>query len=353
MSLEKLLQLVTPPSNEAEAVKHAEQLSRFSLLEEERKGNWIMLYGSTFNRGSAMLHSVLVPSAELKKADPEDLTHWSGNPYDSWGCGLVSGGGEPPRVELSPPLLNVGSKAVKNYRQLVFGRSFNGRTEDRRYFEIAPELTQAHGLHWTPERHAWCRFDGNGDIEDVIVWTEEEGRGGYGTAVCIAVKREVMEMHMAATRTVLLQMFDSTVMPKDFDGWDSNKRRTERDEEQDLYYHSGVGGSSSFFRGVQIIRPKRNSKQYGAYLYAQERQPRRYESFITHDFKNKQIAMVSCSPDAMASYFQKDSPLPFQTSPVFFSTQLFWTNTRLTRRSTRSNIGRLTVAIPGTCSPTT
>ena len=97
-------------------------------------------------------------------------------------------------------------------KQLVFGWSFDGRTEDKRYFEIAQFLAHGHGLHWTPERRAWCKFDDDGDIEDVIVWSEEEGRGGYGTAVCIEVKRDVMEMQMSATSTVLVQMFDSTVV---------------------------------------------------------------------------------------------------------------------------------------------
>lgn len=179
MSLDALLKLVAPPSNAEEENTRAQQRTLFDLLEGQRTGAWLMLYGSAFHRGSVMLHSVLVPASDLEVADAEQLTHWCGNPYDSWGCGLVLGGGEPARVEFSQPLSHIGSKALARGQQLVFGRSFDGRGEDNRYFEIAQFLTHAHGLHWTPERHAWSRFDDRGDIEDIIVWTEEKGRGGY------------------------------------------------------------------------------------------------------------------------------------------------------------------------------
>jgi hypothetical protein len=320
MSLEKLLKLVALPRDPDDAATRAQQSSLLDLLDEERKGDWLMLYGSSFDKGgSVMLHSVLVPADDLSDIDGEELTHWSGNPYDSWGCGLVWGGGEPPRVEFTEPPSRLGSQNLLRAQQLVFGRSFNGRGEDKRYFEISHFLTHAHGLHWTPERRAWCRFDDNGDIEDVIVWAEEEGRGGYGTAVCIAIKREVLEMQMSATRTVLVQMFDSTAIPSGFSGWGSGAEQSLEDAERGLYYRYRIEVPNSYFRGVQIIKAKRTAQEYGAYLEALEKRPKQYESFITHDWKNERIATVSCAPDALSSYFEKDSPLPFQTSPVFFN----------------------------------
>jgi len=319
MSLKALLEIVKRPGNSEEANARAEQRTLLHLLEEERTGPWLTLYGSSFDKSSVMLHSILVPADDLNGIKGDDLTHWSGNPYDSWGCGLVWGGGEPPRVEFHDPRRDLGLMASAREQQLVFGRSFDGRTEDKRYFEIAQFLTHAHGLHWTPERRAWCRFDDNGDIEDVITWTEEKGRGGHGTAVSIAIKREVLEMQMSATGTVLVQMFDSTVVPSGFHGWNTFDQRAIADVEVGLYYRCHVEGPCSYFRGVQIIKPRHTAQEYGAYLYARERQPKQYESFIALDWKNKRIALVSCAPDAIASYFAKDSPLPFETSPVFFN----------------------------------
>ena len=70
---------------------------------------------------------------------------------------------------------------------------------------------------------------------------------------------------------------------------------------------------------MQVIRPRLSSEGFGKYLYEKDRQPKQYVSFITHDWKNQRTAEVSCAPDAMASYFDEGSPLPFQISPVFFN----------------------------------
>src|SRR5262245_22034913 len=159
MSLEAILALVAPQANAKDALAHAKQDSLLDLLEAQRNGKWVMLYGSSFHRGSFFLHSILVPASDVPKMESdEELTHWSGNPYSSWGCGLVWGGGEPPRVEFSEPQ-GLGVDSLKNGKQLLFGRSFEGRGEDKHYYEIAQFLVHAHGLHWTPERRAWSRFD--------------------------------------------------------------------------------------------------------------------------------------------------------------------------------------------------
>lgn len=297
MSIERLLKIVSPVTKDEEAVRvWSEQISLFDLLEEQRTGPWIMLYGSSFNTGSLLLHSILVPLQDLQNVESDDLTSWEGNPYSSWTCGLVWGGGMPARVEFDKPLSRIGSKTLKNGRQLVFGRSFEGRREDKRYFEVAQFMTHAHDLHWIPERHAWCRFDEHGDVEDLIKWTEEEGRGGYGRAVCIAIRREVIEMQMSAAGTALIQMFDSTCVPEGFHGWARGEENSIKDEQRGLYYRSHAeGDNGSYFRGVQIIRPQRTAEQLGAYLQERENQPKRYESFITQDWKNKRVTIVSAT----------------------------------------------------------
>ena len=322
MNVKTLLAMVSPPKNDEEALARAQQNALLELLEYQRSGPWVILYGSAFHRGSVFFHSILIPAPAVQKMHrAKDLTHWSGNPYDSsWSCGLVWGGGEPPRVEVSSPRSNFGVKAFSGAQQLVFGRSFDGRTEDRRYFEIAQFFAHAHGLHWTPERSSWSRFDDNGDIEDLIVLTREEGRGGYGAAACIVLRRDILEMQMSASSTVLAQMFDSTLVPENFQHWaEKRAEQAKNDKDLGLYYRAHVQGPASYFRGVQIIKPQRTAQEYGAYLEKLQSRPKQYESFITMDWKNKRIALVGCGPDSIASYFQKDSPLPFETSPVFFN----------------------------------
>ena len=255
---------------------------------------------------------------DLDRVKPEDMTRWD-SPYESWSCGLVYGGGQPPRVEYSEPLSRSLPEAFRSGQQLVFGRSFSGRTENKEYYEIAQFLTHAHGLHWTPERRAWCRFDENGDLEEVINWRERAGRSGYGAATCIAIDRDVMEMQMSATGTALVQMFDVACVRENFSGWNEREESAVQGDGLHLYFRAHrEGANGGWIRGVQVISPKLNSEGYGKYLYAKDRGPKQYASFITHDWKNNRISEISCAPDAMASYFQPDSNLPFQISPVFF-----------------------------------
>lgn len=319
MCLDTLLQIVSPVREGEEGFQEwSEQSSFFGLLSEQLQGRSLVLYGSSFNHGSLLIKSILVPMAELDKVNPEDMTRWD-SPYESWLCGLVYGGGQPPRVEYSEPLSRSFPDAFRSGQQLVFGRSFVGRTEDKEYYEIAHFLTHAHDLHWTPERSAWCRLDGNGDVEDVINWSKTAGRSGYEVATCIAIEREVMEMQMSATGTALVQMFDVACIRQNFSGWNERKESAVQGDGLHLHFHAHrEGANGGWIRGVQIIRPRFSSEGYGKYLYNKHREPQQYASFITHDWKNNRITEVSCAPDAMASYFQPDSSLPFQISPVFF-----------------------------------
>jgi hypothetical protein len=203
-----LLQIVTPVREGEEGFQQwSEHSSFFGLLSEQLQGPSLVLYGSSFNHGSLLIKSILVPMEDLDKVKPEDMTRWD-SPYESWSCGLVYGGGQPPRLEYSEPLSRSFPDAFRSGQQLVFGRSFSGRTENKEYYEIAHFLTHAHDLHWTLERSAWCRLDENGNVGDVISWSERDGRSGYGAATCIAIDREVMEMQMSATGTALVQMFE-------------------------------------------------------------------------------------------------------------------------------------------------
>jgi hypothetical protein len=223
MCLEKLLKVVAPVAKDEDGYQEwLEQSSFFNLLAEQREGASTILYGTGFNHSSLLIQSLLIPMEDLDKAEPEDMMTWD-SPHDSWSCGLVYGGGQPPRVEYTEPLARNFPKEFRGGQRLVFGRSFPGRIEDKHYYEIAHFLTHAHDLHWTPERRAWCRFDENGDVVEVIRWAAEAGRAGYGAATCITIDREVLEMQMSASGTALVQMFDVTTVGKGFFGWNDRE----------------------------------------------------------------------------------------------------------------------------------
>jgi hypothetical protein len=89
-----------------------------------------------------------------------------------------------------------------------------------------------------------------------------------------------------------------------------------------LAYKFRIAGDASYFRGVQFIRPMWNAFEFGELEYKKAYGPKEYESFLIQDFKNSRIVECSCAPSAMASYFDRNSSLPFQTSPVFLKPEV-------------------------------
>lgn len=319
VSAKALLEIVVPPLAAAKRASWVEQHGLLSWLQNERMAKQVTLYGSAYERGSVFVHALLVPASKIDFGNEQAFISWSGNPFDHPSCGLVYGGGRPPRIELTPPSMS-HEEFYPDAKRVIYGRSFEARNANQIYYELSHELSLAHGLHWLEERDAWCRLDDAGDVVDVAR-IERVGRstGGRGSAVAITIDREVLELHMAATNTCLVQMFDSTCTASDFDGWKTWNDNVFKDLSNGLILkYRAESPTGSFFRGSQVIRPQLSAEELGAALFAAGRAPKKYGTFITQDFKNRRLAEVSCAPDALASYFDKGSPLPFQTSPVFF-----------------------------------
>ena len=286
----------------------------------------VTLYGSATGRcgSSLFVHAILVPEDDIRTAGEQALVSWSGNPFDHYHCGLVYGGGQPPRVELSSPGASF-EECFPTAQRLMYGRSFEARHGHTTYYELSQELTLAHELHWLDERYAWCRLNDNGDVVD-LARVERIGTDRLEpyTGVSVTIDRKLLELHMAATRTCLVQMFDSTCVTSDFSGWTSglgDKVFSNNASGLAFKYRVDVP-SGSFFRGSHVLRPPLNANELGAELYSADRAPKQYTTFITHDFKNRRLLEVSCDPMALASYFDKGSTLPFQTSPVFFKPEV-------------------------------
>lgn len=326
MSVQSLLKIVAHPSDPPDLAPWLEQHELKRWLDYERGADVVTLYGSaTGHQGSSVfVQAILVPEGDLEAADERTLISWSGSPFDHYYCGLVYGGGKPPRVELSPPGASFEDCFPRAHR-LIYGRSFEARHGHRTYYELSQELTLAHGLHWLDERDAWCRLNDDGDVVD-LARVERLGEDLLepDTGVSVTIDRKLLELHMAATHTCLVQMFDSTCVTPEFNGWTSGMSdEVFRNDANGLAFKYRLDlGSGSFFRGSQVMRPPLNAKELGAELYSADRAPKEYTTFITHDFKNRCLLEVSCDPAALASYFDKGSPMPFQTSPVFFKPEV-------------------------------
>jgi hypothetical protein len=137
-------------------------------------------------------------------------------------------------------------------------------------------------------------------------------------AVLVTIDAHQLHRYMAVTDTALLMKFDFTrYRSGSFAGW-HNPTRSDY-AEGNLFYHSGVDSGCSFVNGVLIVRPLMTKDT----LIARNQQEwtdggKQYATFKAHDWKNDRLAEISCAPTALASYFEKDSPLPFQVTPAFF-----------------------------------
>lgn len=314
MSADLLLRVIAPPGGgTAERQAWVEQQALRTYLEQERTAQRVTLYGSAHaTHGSLFVHSVLLPRRSIERSAAIKWLSWEGNPFDMPSCGLVFGGGQAPRVEYDEALDSVRHPILRGARRLVFGRSFEAVHQGQSYYELAHEIAHAHGLHWVDERSAWCRLDEHGDVVSLA------GVGRAGDAIAVVLDRQLLDLHMAATDTCLFQMFDSTVFPNSFAALGNGASRNFVHERLLAVRYRVDGQAGSYFRGAQVIRPPLDAEQLGARLYRADATPKQYASFITHDFKNGRIDRVSCDPKCLASYFEPESTLPFQTSPVFF-----------------------------------
>lgn len=325
MPTNRLLKIVKPVGmGAAERRDWVEQQHLRHFLEHERSSATTTLYGTAYDRGgSVFVHSLLLPVKDINFTETGSFTSWEGNPFDSPSCGLVYGGGEGARVEYNEPWTYSRQPFFRRARRLIFGRSFEGSHDGHHYYELAQELTHAHGLHWVEERNAWCRLDDAGDVVEFAKVEHVAPDNGRGSATIVSVNRDLLNLHMAATQMCLVQMFDSTALPGEFHGFMGGEEHVFSNPSSGLVmkYRLDAHGAS-YFRGVQIICPPLNARELGEVLYKTDRAPKEYASFIVQDFKNGCLVDISCDPAAMASYFEKDSSLPFQTSPVFFKPEV-------------------------------
>ena len=119
------------------------------------------------------IHSIAVPAEAVTDANVEDLLSWSDRPLKSTASYVSGGGRETMWIERGRD--NRGTTALNAGVDLVFGRSFEGWSgPERSYFEVNQEYTHLAGIHWRPERGAYCRFDENGDLADLVSITSHK-----------------------------------------------------------------------------------------------------------------------------------------------------------------------------------
>ena len=289
-----------------------------AFVQDNAQENELAIYTSG---AYTFIYAAVVGKDVLSSLTPDDLLHWDSTPFSPRASYVCVGGPAVVRIEgdSSPR----DAKTLEDARQLVFGRTFEGwEGEGESYFEILQEYAHLTGIHWRPEQNAYCRFDGNGDLERVVSITSKKEGGSDATLV--SFKREPLEQYLAASNSVLVRRFDFTLYRHPPAGWPEGPEAI-FDEDEDFFYRQKGAGNAAYTCGVQIIRPSRPKGEILSSIPGSwsGRRDRQYVEFKAHDWRNKRISVISTDPSATTNYFEADkNSLPFELSPAFFRSEV-------------------------------
>lgn len=290
------------------------------FLEESLHGS-IPVYLSLHSpQTGVFLAAVFIPASELTPKARDSLMEWNTSIVDQrWGYGGGFHEDGSPDYSLIPPFAwerpEVLQKAVP-----IFWRRENPLEKERpTYYEVNPEITHVHDLHWVEERSAYCTLDEIGEIREVIriKRNPEEDRVEE-----ITVEEDVLAKHMALGGYTLVRFFDidryrsisvAGAAHPNHDAAEQIKRRSLRAR---LTPARGANSGllRAYLRGVQLAQAPRGEAKKAL---LDDRRDRQYVTFIAHDFRHDRIAELSCAPDQLDNYFT-DTGKPFETTPAFF-----------------------------------
>ena len=268
-------------------------------------------FGNTY----CYLNSALVSNDRLSGEYIDDILNWNFLRGPSWSYSSTRTGTEDV-FSVSPPLSNTRSKILDGSEPLLFQRSFEGHSQSS-YWVLNQKIEQMLDIHHVEERKAYCRFDENGDYEDVIILD-------FGRNLC-TIKKSDLNLLMLITNSTLVRVFDFSRKIDAHDVGDYSERDTISNtsiKHAEIHARRGfwskgnekVGCAIRGFQLLSISEPKEDLVKR-----ANREQPERnYESFISWDIKHNLVHECSSNPDDMDSYFT-DTGKPFQTTIAFFN----------------------------------
>jgi len=287
--------------------------AHLEFLRQNARSEELVIYGSG---DYSFVHAAIVPNDRLAALSQDDLLHWSGTPYASI-ASYVNGGGRDD-VWLERLTDSTGSMELEGATQLVFGRTFEGWSgSDRTFFEINQEYTHVTGIHWRSEQRAYCRFDQNGDLEQVVSVTA--GSDNVKDVLCVSFAWVPLEEYLAVTKSTLVRRFDFTLLHRNsFTMWPKGPETVIRESDQLFYRQKVDPGVAAYTTGAQLIAPRRPYRAIFDDLRG-GRKDRKYVEFIALDWRNNRVTKISTDPKATTNYFEAHgNALPFELSPAFF-----------------------------------
>lgn len=294
------------PSSEEKFNKWLELDNVIPFLEKELNDEYIILHAISKH---LFINSILLPNIPLSNNDIENILQWSGDSFTTWSIYKSSSA-----YELYEPNSPLRNDSELNSEQIIFGREFEGVTGYECYYEINQKIFHALGLHFMPERNAWCKLDSNGDIDECIKQVDINLSNNDAIKL-IYIHKGLLSQYTSATNQILLRMIDCHAFRDNFFGWGDD--RTYVDINTGITYGQ-IGYNlpiGSYFRGIQLI----NLDEIALTLENDNNQ--KYVELIVNDFKHKKIATVSCNPEELDNYFF-DSGKPLEMSPAFFNAEV-------------------------------
>jgi hypothetical protein len=205
---------------------------------------------------------------------------------------------------------------LRDGEKLIFRRSFAATSGSR--IELSQKLVHALDLHYVEERTAYCRLDENGDLLDVIKVVEQSGDDLSENITVVTILSKDFAEYMRVSEMGMVVIFDFTRTDRSFNGW-SEQYRFDR-KAPDLFYDGGVmPGHASYVNGRQIVWPAITLEEIvQEHMDARNSTNRDYAVFKAVNLKTGEHIELSCDPKGLSNYFQPESNLPLEMSPVFF-----------------------------------
>ncbi len=222
----------------------------------------------------------------------------------------------------------LGCKSIKKSQSLIFHRTLEGVNDsDADYYELLQEFAHISGIHWRNERSAYCKFDENGDLNNIVSVSKKP----INPINLVTVNRETLDEYLYLSNSAIVRVFDFTLFGKDFNSWEQNNEEIK--QIKNTHFRQCIEPSNgSYTRGFQIITPKDSDKDINKRVSSFNndddnddvvvKKPQ-YAEFIAQDWRNKTVRDISTDPRETTNYFQADgNVLPFEVSPAFFNAEV-------------------------------
>ena len=287
---------------------HLDLMRRNALADE------LIIYASG---DYTFVHTVVVPEDALRALNLEELLACWADPYDALAGYCWGGGRDDVWIERFDAIS--GRKPIDGSRKLLFVRTIpESADRERLYYEVSQEYAHVTQIHLLREHEAYCRFDKLGDLEYVVSLTTKRNPDEVSL---VTFKRDTLEEYLAASSSVLVRMFDFTLLDRSgFTSWPNTPEDLIR--ERSLFYKQKIDGErAAYTNGIQIVRPRKMKTELFATIRGDEviDGSLKYVEFTAIDWRNRRVTSISTDPQATTNYFQASgNTLPFELSPAFF-----------------------------------